>query len=372
MNEKLTGKRPKVAIADCDPAASSLSNYQPSRNQKPRCAMQRLPRETVQHIAQFLPTSSAAALALTSKWFLFVLGRQYFNQVRGEFCNEGELRKFLLLIERDIPGYYGCLDCLRLHAFEYALPLRRRMLQRLTTSKDLPCKGVDDDAEAALFNNRPIKFLDLHNLMRQHRAGNLDPTALHRLSSLKPKNNDDASVQRSLEFRVVSDELLMRGMYKFPTDLTGSTIQNFKKRLYICPHFLYNEEFGNKIQDMLRCVSMHLNTLRDCAKCKAPDEKQQCISSGLGIMESQESWMQCTSLQSCESCPAEFQIRVEQRDLATFGIVIIRYINMGGVETPYSPKYRSLMYHRSCRWVNGKAVPLLSWRPGSIRAAFGD
>ena len=85
----------------------------------PATGIQSLAREIVQYIAELLPTSSAAALALANKSFLFVLGRQYFNKVRGEHRHEDELRNLLILIERDVPRHYACLDYLRLHAFDY-------------------------------------------------------------------------------------------------------------------------------------------------------------------------------------------------------------------------------------------------------------
>ena len=351
---KLTGKRPKAAL----------------------CGLQSLAREIVQYIAELLPTSSAAALALTNKSFLFILGRQYFNKVRGEYCDEGELRKFLLLIEKDVPGYYGCLDCLRLHAFDYAVPRRRRMLQLITTpmQRELPCKGIDTEAEAALFNTKPIKFFDLHNLMRHYRAGTLDPAALRRLSLSKAKEPEHASIHRSFQFQIIEDELYMRGYYSFIADLGGPIKGVALNRLYICPHFMYKGYMGsNKLKTMLECISMHLNTLRFCAKCTTKREKQECISSGLRAMASSLSWVQCTSLQSCDSCSAEFQIRIEQReDVSTVKVVVTRWLNLGDLESPYSPKYRSLMHHRSCRWENGKVVPLLSRQPGTIKEAFGD
>ena len=62
-----------------------------------------LPAEILQYIASFLPTSSAACFALSSKYYAYILGEQYFRLLRGMYSDRKGKRSFLLLLERDLP-----------------------------------------------------------------------------------------------------------------------------------------------------------------------------------------------------------------------------------------------------------------------------
>ena len=75
---------------------------------KSPCLMD-LPIEILQHIATFLPNSSAAALALCSHSVSRVLGTQYWEKLRGPH-QEGR-EDLPSLLEKDLPDYISCQRC---------------------------------------------------------------------------------------------------------------------------------------------------------------------------------------------------------------------------------------------------------------------
>ncbi|KAI4153094.1 MAG: hypothetical protein LQ340_002521 [Diploschistes diacapsis] len=361
-------------ISNPDQLDALVPGGQSRKDQTRSSRFQNLPRETLQNIAELLPISSAAALTLTCKSLLFILGHRYLHYLRrGDYCNEPELRKLLLLIERDLPTYYGCLDCLRLHSFYYTVPRGRRVLQHLQSPilGDRLCKEMDYTAQAALFSGKPIRFENLNKVMRQHRTGTLRPAALLRLSSLKSKSTKDPSLERLIRFRIASNELLMKGVYRFTVDLdkrydllTNKTLE----KLYICSHFSFKVEPCTAPTTVPQGLFMHLQRLKACKCCRNLWNKVRCKSFGAKSAPGET----CSSLHSCDRCPTEFQIRAVRQGMSTMGIIITRWVNLGGIESPNSPKYRSLMHRRNERWENGGYVPLVQWQPGTIKAAFGN
>ena len=342
---------------------------QPSKNM-----IQHLPIENLQQIADLLPVSSAAAMSLASKSLLYVLGHQYLYTMRGEFANEPELRKFLLLIEKDLPGYYACLDCLRLHPHKASAPVAPRkfhMFRRASRQlKHRPCKDMDAEAEAALFNDKQIDFHILHDLMQQHKAGNLDPEALQRLSTtkLKSKGRESTALHRSVEFRIVSDQLLLQGVYRIRTDPKQKLPAEALKRMYVCPHLRHGKESSNVINGKLQSIVKNLNTLEPCTHCGSVHQKLECVSSDLQETRPSDDY---SKLFSCDQCPTEFEASIEPKGPSAVDVVITRWINLGSLDSPYTPHYRSHMYHRFWRsFEDGIATSLVDWEPGTIKAAF--
>jgi hypothetical protein len=121
--------RPDVTTLGICESQSRHLNDQPSQ-------FAGFPREILRKIASFLPTSSAAFLALTCKAILLCLGTQNFHklrrgrhrQYRGDLCLrtcgepsrghttiQKERGDFLLLLEKDCPHLVFCFFCRELN-----------------------------------------------------------------------------------------------------------------------------------------------------------------------------------------------------------------------------------------------------------------
>ena len=75
-----------------------------------------LPNELLQHIASFLPITSAASLAFSGRHLRQALGDQYWLPLKDVTRSPLKL-DFLIMLERDLPGYVLCHCCNRLHSW---------------------------------------------------------------------------------------------------------------------------------------------------------------------------------------------------------------------------------------------------------------
>jgi len=76
-----------------------------------------LPTEILQHISDHLALDSAGSLTLCSRSLLRVLGDRSWYALRIQ-ANEQEKRRFLLLLQRDIPNLLFCYHCWKLHPLD--------------------------------------------------------------------------------------------------------------------------------------------------------------------------------------------------------------------------------------------------------------
>ena len=313
--------------------------------------LQTLPTELFQELAQLLPLCSTAALALTCKSALSLLGKQYFLRLRREDRSAKEERiRFLELLKRDLAGHYACHDCSCLHRHRWAVPKRRRLLQRLLPfiRPRRACDGVDDEAEALLFAGRPINYHSLQAIMREHKLGKDTSASLKRLSCHDIRHETQGNVSISLEFRIVHGEMLMRGTHLLrqpPTPL--HVLVAF---VYLCPGiFIKRGQSGPS--PVLRLIMWILHSQQPFSQWQLHSirRNQQCIFCHTEV-EYVPRW---TSSGACE-------------------VVITRWLNLGSLDSPYEPKYRNHLTHRAVdQTVEPFQHPSL-FIPGSIKAAWGN
>lgn len=74
--------------------------------------LESLPVELLQSIAGYLSLSAAASFALSSKYIWYVVGSQYWHQLRSQ---PFEYKIFLGLLEKTMTGHWLCYECLTFH-----------------------------------------------------------------------------------------------------------------------------------------------------------------------------------------------------------------------------------------------------------------
>lgn len=301
---------------------------------KPSSALLDLPVEMMQYIASFLPTGSAAALALCNHSSSRTLGTQYWEKLRKVQPRERE--EFLLMLERDLPDFLFCHRCAKLH-----LPDDRRT-GAIPRKEERPCFQADFWTGTYRYFHHGFRFEHVQMIMKRHRLG-LDISAhLHRLSITETGYRQKHNYQFSMEARVISGELLVRAQHWMLIPAGHNIEMPRIDFAYLCPH-LESPVKEDYLWKLLRCTMDHLNSKED-----------SCPT--------------CTGLKQCRFCLTEFQIDVKDFGTQGTAIVITRWLDLGIGETPTDPKW--LSHFRYC----GRGKKPEEWRfefgAGSIKSAF--
>jgi hypothetical protein len=117
-----------------------------------------LPPEMIQHIASFLPASSAAALALCNHGLSGVLGEHQWNLLRSD---PDERAVFLQCLERDLPEHLFCDRCAKLHLHHGpGVVIRQRQ-----------CSTIDGIDGTTQYYHSRFRFEYVQMAMKLHRSG---------------------------------------------------------------------------------------------------------------------------------------------------------------------------------------------------------
>lgn len=317
----------------CKEAASSI--WPPAkRKEKQPLSLMDLPTEILQHIASFLPTSSAAAFALCSHSLSRVLGSQYWTKLREPHQKERD--EFLALVEKDLPDYILCQRCAKLHR-----PDRRGTAEICLSSKQhRPCFDADFLAHLFLYYHDRLRFEHVQMAMKQHRLGLNSGLHLDYLSTLETDNwSLPYTHQKSMKARIVSNSFLVRIQDRLliPAEEVVKTIPIYYLRL--CRH-LSSFSKDDRLSKLLRCRLDHSHDQHPCSTCNG--------------------------LKQCRYCPTEFQIDHKSFGKQGMVIFITRWLNFGAGLTPSDPNWKSHAFD-----VRGTGVyQNHEFDEGSIQSAF--
>ena len=342
-----------------------------------------LPTDIIRRIVRLLPLSSAAALTFTSKTMLRILGRKCWVELNRKATHifesdekKLEFARFLFYLEKDLTHSYACLQCWRIHDVDSVPSLRERLNRIFTKKKNVRCQTeyMDKLGHGYLFNGSHISFIMLHRMIRQHKTGILKHFALWRLEFSEHTELCGIPLKRSMEFSIVSGDLFMRGKYTLTMDIgrliygsLQSTESSVSKKLYICPHVCPWNEPGRQLYDVLVLLRMQAWKLKPPKGTNSHEEQSQHLAR---ILKAVNREPPCSLLYTCGRCCAEYKIKVERKNNSKIQIVITRWLNLGGLETPYSPRYRAMMTTQSVRSNYGLEYPQPYIVPGSIRAVW--
>ncbi|KAK0517093.1 hypothetical protein JMJ35_000248 [Cladonia borealis] len=77
--------------------------------------LQNLPSELLQMIALHLPLADAASFALVDCRLSMLIGPPYWPRLRASAVITGHREQFLSTLARDLPSWFYCHSCSRLH-----------------------------------------------------------------------------------------------------------------------------------------------------------------------------------------------------------------------------------------------------------------
>lgn len=173
--------------------------------------LDKLPVEILLHIASFLPTSSIACLSLTSKWYHQVLSDQFDPKWRN---NRTEKRRFLQLLEDDLPEQMLCSICNTLYRrhpriASFCLSYLSHTSARSTVSR---CSSH------LLFINRNMVDEFVRGFVKGPRYGPQLDELSHKCilgdATFPYDEKRGIFMSRSLDARVVKGKLLLHSVHK--------------------------------------------------------------------------------------------------------------------------------------------------------------
>lgn len=149
------GLRASVRTTDCD-------NSSPSVHRQLRLID--LPPEIILCISDQLRASDEACFALVCHRFKTVLARLTWQRLNS--ADSQDRRKFLSALARDLPQYYDCYGCVRLH------PCSSVNSPRSISTSFLPClyhRPTKEYLSPLYLSQFKIHFAHVHLVMKWHR-----------------------------------------------------------------------------------------------------------------------------------------------------------------------------------------------------------
>lgn len=305
------------------------------------CPFINLPTIIIQHVANYLPLSGQAALALTAKSLHNAIGRQswkalgeyrrYRNTDRKTWVEAPARIDFLNLMERDwAADFYRCPDCVSLHS-KITLP----------SESDRNHKSNCKSLWAYIFDCRYVNlpWSHIHLVMQRHFRGKPYGLPLDRLSREHNRPIQCYNIRKfTLQGKIVGHELLVKGCFtiKFSSD-----ISHFK----ICSHLRVGIHLLEKtipadsqFESVIRCRLSHCDASRKyCFTCP------RCV-------------------RRCEWCGVEYDFQASNTN---FGkrLEIQTWANLGSGQTTDDPKWTAAM-------TRTRQVEALNRNLGSVKALY--
>ena len=316
-------------IANRLKAASRFLDTQKWHKRPHISCLESLPVELLQSIAGYLSLSSAASFALSSKYIWYVMGSQYWHQLRSQ---PFEYKIFHGLLEKTMTGHWLCYECLTFHP-------KPKLDSSSRYYFSLPAWKCDKDDFRYLqspdtYPLLPISYLKLRMAMNRHLLGPEHGEGLAFFSTSACRDSfRDGRCSASTEAVIVANELYMRCQ-------TRTAIPNSKDFKYIqwqsiCPHItIYNPR---PMKPIIKCLLSHRNT-GSCEKCQA--------------------------LRQCRYCNTEFKIQISRFGSDGHILEITYWKNFGAGRSDGDPKWARHFGSHYRRGFHAKVSP------GSIQAAF--
>ena len=306
------------------------------------CPFINLPSIIIQHVADYLPLSGQAALALTAKSLHNAIGNQSWKAL-GEYqrCGNNERKawveapariEFLNLMERDwAADFYRCPDCLSLHS-KITLP------SESDRNHKSHCKSLWVYMFDCVYVNLP--WSHVHLVMQRHSRGKPYGLPLDTLSRKHSRPGQCCIIRTfTLQGKIVGDELMVKGCLNM--DFTYD-LPHFK----ICSHLrvgvhsrsLETIPADGQFESVIRCRLSHYGTFRKyCFTCPR-------------------------HVRRCEWCGVEYDFQVSKA-LMGKQLKIQTWANLGSGQTTDDPKWTAAI-------TRDRYVEALNQDLGSVKALY--
>ena len=250
-----------------------------------------LPIELIHMVTDYLPTSSIACLALTSKKALHILGRDSWVNL----ADERDL--FMTLLENDCLKHSLCC-CGKLHkVIPKDWPNRRN-----GAIIDSKCRPKVYDKMACPYY---IYWQDIQLAMRRHHLGSgygIPLCAFNFHTVLEPGYY--TRITESVTARIIDDELYVRCIQS----RTEQPLHREGERITICAH--RNLALGSPESRHLLPNSVNTQYIYSIIKV---DKQVECLMSH----DTEKGCYKCTALSQCGICDTEYRLGKNRRNLLT-------------------------------------------------------
>ena len=247
-------KRSKVAL---DEVAKGLQLSQSAERLATFGPFTNLPIEIIQLILSYLSPTSQAAMTLTNKSLLQVIGTKSWTELASSSQRSEERTNFLLLLEKDyyLPDHWLCRDCIVFH-HKHVYPRRCPAHTVISSFCAGPCTG--------------LRWADIHLVMQRHLYGERFGLPIKALS----ENESSGSSNYSWSFReYVSSGKIVDGEVLIKLQITLDARAHIESTFFrICMHLrlphtktsLDDTEFQQAISCRLKHLRLQQNI---CAFC---------------------------------------------------------------------------------------------------------
>lgn len=287
---------------------SNICRHRPAALESSMLA--RLPSELILYVIEFLPVASSTLFTITCTK-LYSLRETTLVGARLKDKVHTETLEFLLLLERDLPDYVVCHDCVKLHSIEHIVKQK--------FCNGVKCQENDRSLWISTWINPRFRTVLFQMVMKRYRRG-ADVSSLLSLLTWNYSFSRERSYNESTTaLKIVNGSLLIRThtalILPIGFDLTEEDL-DAHRMLQICPHFGF-------------------------ARLTAPGSRwgifkvvlwRQGMWDGMGSLEG--------VLYSCKFCGTDF--RVDFMDLGEQGnaTFFTTWKNLGQGMTPHDRQYQ--------------------------------
>jgi hypothetical protein len=361
LKKRPSSSTPKAGnVADESPSTNFTIERSPTLERE-SMALENLPAEVLLNIAEFLPLSSAATLALCSRKIQSKMGWVHFQEINKikwkpytDSCNsaddtalpcppeEEDRQTFLEFLDRDSLDFIYCYYCKKLHKPDLT-DSEKAIRPFVDFNKRRPCSQVHSYYKPHNYLHQDFTFSRAKNVMKHHRA-NLDCTSLLKgLSRTVTNFRDTHTQQTSVTCRISlndSGRLLVRAQHWFLIPADPKPVFPAEYSIDLCPHLSTwsGTSYPGLLEKLIECTSSHSTP---CSTCSV--------------------------LHRCSQCATEFQIDSKFFGEREWGMCFSVWHDFGECRTPFEENFENL----------NVSVPSRGWKSpefakGSIKGAFEE
>lgn len=307
-------------------------------NGQPKQSLSSMPTKILQHIRDLLPLSSAACFVLCNRQMLTALGDQPLASLRTK--NQiTERRRFLLTMQKDLPGWLLCYHCSLFHPVKADDLVTRRVWH---FSEEPPCvyeAGAVDLPYAYL-----LRYQLAQLLMNQYRFQRSYTTTLEALS-FSSSTPIDFCLPRGTALRDHVWEVTI-----WCEIAAGQLILRFDQKLRLPA--LSNTELMDITGKLLRPVCHHTGY-----HFIKPDEQHLWETVECALSHGHNPpCADCSMRKRCRECSTWFQVGVQELKGSGTEVWIQAWKYLGTCEIPYDPKWRK----QAKRWFEDDKIKLIT------------
>ncbi|OCK73879.1 hypothetical protein K432DRAFT_398541 [Lepidopterella palustris CBS 459.81] len=293
-----------------------------------------LPVELVQMVAEFLPASDKAALALSCHRLYYIIGRSW-SPLEGE-----DKKAFLTILQKDLPDLYLCQACVQFHGFPKDAGPRNGILD--FSKPNTACKLKY--RMSGFGHDYYMSFYQIHLVMNRHFFWPTHGIPLNALAKAHTFTWPSGfTIKEAWRPKILGNELFLAVTYHFY-------------------HKDGNRNMRKYIDGQIFDICRHLRTdyVRPWRSTPRVPELVGCRLEGDSDSNSYECYGETNY---CRFCLTDYEVIIRDLGVKGWWIVINTWHQLGSGRTPHDPIWMSFIQPTF------RCKPVLR-EPGSIRRTY--